>query len=170
MQYANSREIINCSSRSVLLLSSLVKKFTFVIFFSLHSTEQSNRMSICECLAYSHEFEFVNCEKWSQKALYIFLDLGNILLYTEWCESHGPGSFALGRKYPEFVLQYLWNEAINHIAVFSLNNVILRGIRYNIQRCNWLFHFRDIEVQILDHCVLVHKILDRFTPIRIVIS
>ena len=48
------------------------------------------------------------------------------------CESRGPGSFAPGRKDPGFVLQYLWNEAINHIAVFSPNNVIHRGIRCNI--------------------------------------
>ena len=34
------------------------------------------------------------------------------------------------------VIQYLWIEAINHIAVFSPNNVILRGIRYIIQRCD----------------------------------
>ena len=34
-----------------------------------------------------------------------------------------------------FVLQYLWNKAINHIAVFSTNSVILRCIRYDIQ---WL--------------------------------
>ena len=53
------------------------------------------------------------------------------------CESLGPGPFVPGHKDPGFVLQYLWNEAINHIAVFSPNNVILKGIRYNIQRYDW---------------------------------
>ena len=32
--------------------------------------------------------------------------------------------------------QYLLNEAINRIAVFSPNNVIFRGIRYNIHQCD----------------------------------
>ena len=53
-----------------------------------------------------------------------------------WCYSHGPGSFAPGCKDPGFVLQYLCNETINHIAVFSTNNVILRGIRYDMQQFN----------------------------------
>ena len=57
-------------------------------------------------------------------------------LNRKWCESHGPGSFAPGHKNSGFVLQYLLNEAINHIAVFSQNNVILRDTRYNIQRCD----------------------------------
>ena len=52
------------------------------------------------------------------------------------CESHSPGYFAPGRKDPGNVLQYLLNEAINNIAVFSPNNFILKGIRYNIQRCD----------------------------------
>ena len=50
-------------------------------------------------------------------------------MYSKWCESHGPGSFALGRKDSGHVLQNLLNEATNHIAVFSPNNVIPRGIR-----------------------------------------
>ena len=36
--------------------------------------------------------------------------------------------FAPGHKDPGFQLQYLLNEAINHIALFNPNNVILRGI------------------------------------------
>ena len=32
--------------------------------------------------------------------------------------------------------QYFWNEAINHIATFSPNNVILRGIRL-VNKKNW---------------------------------
>ena len=63
---------------------------------------------------------------------------GQLVFY--WCESHSPGSFAPGRKDPGLVL---WNQAINQIAVFSPDNVILRGIRYNIQRCDWLLHFSD---------------------------
>ena len=35
------------------------------------------------------------------------------------CESHGPGSFAPGRKDPGFVLQYLWNEAIKVCVHFK---------------------------------------------------
>jgi len=29
-----------------------------------------------------------------------------------------------------FESEHLWKEAINHIAVFGTNNVILKGIRY----------------------------------------
>ena len=36
------------------------------------------------------------------------------------CESHAPGSFAPGCKDQGFILQYLWNEAINHIAVYYI--------------------------------------------------
>ena len=46
---------------------------------------------------------------------------------------HGPGSFSPGCKDSGFVLQYLRNEAINKTAVFSPNNITLRGIRCNIQ-------------------------------------
>ena len=46
-----------------------------------------------------------------------------LVLLQNWlkrCESHDPGSFAPERKDPGFVLQYLWNEAINHIAVYYI--------------------------------------------------
>ena len=36
---------------------------------------------------------------------------------------------------------YVCNIAINHIGVFSPNNVILSGIRYNIQRCAYCDSF-----------------------------
>ena len=57
-------------------------------------------------------------------------------LFLQRCESLGPRSSVPGRKDPGFVLQYFLNEAINHFAVFSPNNGLLRGIRYNIQRCD----------------------------------
>ena len=53
------------------------------------------------------------------------------------CESHGPGFLVPWREDPGFVLQYHWNEAMNHTAVSSTIKVILRGIRYNIERCDW---------------------------------
>ena len=38
-----------------------------------------------------------------------------------------------------FERQYLWNAAINHIAVFRTSDVILRGIRYaNKKNCQAL--------------------------------
>ena len=60
-----------------------------------------------------------------------------------------------------FLLQYLWNEAIDHIA-YIISNVPKYDIIWTQkQRCDWQLHFRDIKVQILDSCVQAHKILDR---------
>ena len=42
------------------------------------------------------------CQSPTQKIIII-----NAIDYREWYESHGPGSFALGRENPGFVLQYL---------------------------------------------------------------
>ena len=75
--------------------------------------KQDRRIEMYDCLSFYLE----KPRQYTHEA-YIYLSLG-------------PRSFVLGRKDPG----YLWNEAINHIAVSSPNNVTLRGIRYNIQRC-----------------------------------
>jgi len=46
------------------------------------------------------------------------------------CESHGSGSFSPVRKDPGFVLQYLWNEANNHITVFIMSYLGASDIIY----------------------------------------
>ena len=43
----------------------------------------------------------------------------NTIIYKR-CEFNGPGSFPPGCKGPGFVLQYLLNEAINHITVYYI--------------------------------------------------
>ena len=99
-----------------------------------------------------HSFLFYFYIYLNSKFLYIL----TFYIASKRCESHGPGSFAPGRKDPRLLLQYFWIGVINRCN-FSPDNFILRGIRYDIQRSD----FRDIEEQILDPCVPAQKILDR---------
>ena len=81
-----------------------------------------DREEICSLLG--HSANQVGADAAYCTASGICLVLDNLLYASgyrqcnaRWCESHGPGSFAPGRKDPGFVLQYRLNETISHIAV-----------------------------------------------------